>query len=340
VSRGRARPALQGAAAPKLPSAASLLLQQMAAARALVVAAASLAAAFGIVMVVRRRWQVQARAQQQLKQQQPQQQTAPQPQPPSPPPPQQQQQEQQVPPRITLAVPASDDLSTALDALISGLAPAPAAEVAEALEVLRRCFERYAFDEVALSFNGGKDCTVVLHLLRAVLPRVFPGRPGRGIGSLRFAYFAKDDDFPEMHEFMEEMRARYGFRVDRYSGDYKQGLRQLEQEGVKAVLMGQRKTDPYGAHLQHFSPCSTGWPEIMRVNPILGWSYATVWAFLRGLGLEYCRLYDEGYTSLGSKHTTQRNPALVVAAPDGKLSPRPAHELQDGDLLERASRST
>jgi FAD synthetase len=293
----------------------------MATARALVVAAAALGGAVGIVVLVRRRWQAQVQAQELVKQ-------SPQPQPQPP----------QSPPRITLLVPARGDLGEALDALISGLAPAPAAEVAEAVEVLRRCFERYAFNEVALSFNGGKDCTVVLHLLRAVLPRLFPGHPARGISSLRFAYFAKDDEFPEMHEFMDEMRARYGLRVDTYSGDYKQGLRQLEQEGVKAVLMGQRKTDPYGAHLQHFSPCSAGWPQVMRVNPILGWSYATVWAFLKGLGLEYCRLYDEGYTSLGSKHTTQRNPALVVAAPDGKLSPRPAHELQDGDVLERASR--
>ena len=124
--------------------------------------------------------------------------------------------------------------------------------------------------------------------------------------------------------------------VDTLAKHAKKGLEQMEKEGFKAVLMGQRRSDPYGADLEHFSPCSKGWPQIVRVNPILDWSYSTIWGFLRGCGLEYCKLYDEGYTSLGSKASTKKNPKLLSETGHS----RPAHELQGGDIYERVSRDS
>jgi hypothetical protein len=35
------------------------------------------------------------------------------------------------------------------------------------------------------------------------------------------------------------------------------------------------------------------------VNPIVDWTDDDVWAFLNGLGVEHCCLYDEGFTRLG-----------------------------------------
>ena len=80
----------------------------------------------------------------------------------------------------------------------------------------------------------------------------------------------------------------------------------------------------------------------MRIHPVIDWHYAEIWAFIRHLGVEYCSLYDEGYTSLGGTNNTHPNPMLRVQATgrDGDAEEptcersnayRPAYELMDDD---------
>jgi len=208
-------------------------------------------------------------------------------------------------------------------------------EVAEAVQVLEEALERFSFEELSLSFNGGKDCTVVLHLLRAVLNNKFESRPDKSISVFKVVYFQKDDEFQEMHDFMAEMKLKFELKIDMYPSDYKTGLEMMEREGLKAVFMGQRKGDPHSHNLELFTRCSPGWPNIVRINPILNWSYNTVWTFLRRCNLDYCKLYDLGFTSLGSSKTTTVNPNLIGEG--GGV--RPAYELEDGDEHERISRT-
>ena len=75
----------------------------------------------------------------------------------------------------------------------------------------------------------------------------------------------------------------------------------------------------------------------MRINPILNWTYADVWSFIRTLQVPYCVLYDQGYTSLGFKSRTKKNPELYLETRGKRDVYRPAYTLENGET-ERSAR--
>ena len=175
---------------------------------------------------------------------------------------------------------------------------------------------------MALSYNGGKDCVVLLHLLQLMCPD--------GLAGLFAVYFNTDADaYPEAVEFMHRSARAYGLSLAVEVGAFKSSLaRVLEAHPVDGIFMGTRRSDPYSTHLSEFHQTDAGWPDVCRIHPILDWEYADVWVFLRALGVPYCVLYDRGFTSLGAPAKTVPNPAL--RRPDGTFAP--AYELQDGSL--------
>ena len=120
---------------------------------------------------------------------------------------------------------------------------------------------------------------------------------------------------------------------------------------VRAIFVGTRRTDPHGGSLVPFAPTDGNWPRFMRVHPVLDWGLREIWCFLRhpamrgsdaGAGpslreLTYCAMYDEGYTSLGGRGDTVRNPLLRVEEADGQVRYRPAWMMVEDDE-ERAGR--
>lgn len=173
----------------------------------------------------------------------------------------------------------------------------------------------------------------MLHLLRAVLDHL-----GQSLSNVSVIYFKRQDEFEELEHFMRTIGQKYGFSLTTIEDDFKHGLVEFlaENPKIEIIFMGQRKMDPHGGSLQEISPSDTdkGWPLFQRINPILLWTYREIWEFLREFKLEYCTLYDRGYTSLGAKRKTSKNEALW----DGTRY-LPAYLLDD-DTQERSGRST
>ncbi|KAE9465474.1 hypothetical protein C3L33_02620, partial [Rhododendron williamsianum] len=198
-----------------------------------------------------------------------------------------------------------------------------------------------SIEEVAFSFNGGKDSTVLLHLLRAgyFLHQAEQTQCNGDLSDrefkfpIRTIYFESSSAFPEINSFTYETASTYGLQLDILRQDFKSGLEALlKAKPIRAIFLGVRIGDPTAVGQEQFSPSSPGWPPFMRVNPILDWSY-------RYFHVRYCSLYDQGYTSIGSIHDTVPNALLGVNNSDNsKEKFRPAYLLPDG-RLERAGRA-
>ncbi|KAF9084943.1 3'-phosphoadenosine 5'-phosphosulfate sulfotransferase [Mortierella sp. AD031] len=200
--------------------------------------------------------------------------------------------------------------------------------VRHGVEVIEEAVRRYGPAGISLSFNGGKDCTVLLHLFVAVLYKIHgteqqhtppdtpqheqqkPPHPQRyPIASI---YVTHKNPFGQVERFVDDEIERYNLNLVRIPGPMKKALEEynLLNEDVKAIMVGTRRDDPHGGPLKPFTPCDPSWPPFMRIHPILDWTYHDIWTFLRAINVPYCGLYDLGYTSLGGRDDTFPNPQL------------------------------
>ncbi|ORZ05693.1 hypothetical protein BCR41DRAFT_312085 [Lobosporangium transversale] len=199
--------------------------------------------------------------------------------------------------------------------------------VRHAVQVIEEALRLYGPQSISLSFNGGKDCTVILHLYIAVLYKVqgaqmsqSPVQSSLPDASTRIQlhspipsiYVTHKNPFGQVERFVDDEVERYNLDLVRIAGPMKRALEEYhELKGeIEAIMVGTRRDDPHGGPLKAFTPTDPSWPPFMRIHPILDWTYHDIWTFLRAINIPYCGLYDLGYTSLGGRDDTFPNPQL------------------------------
>lgn len=213
--------------------------------------------------------------------------------------------------------------------------------VQESISIIEEAFNRYSPDNTCISFNGGKDCTAVLYLVHSIVKKRSCNNNNEP--KLTAFYAQLPNHFDEESKFVQDTVKRYNLNLVQYTNSsLKDSLCSLKRDApsLEAIFIGTRRDDfRSGTHMIAMQPTDAGWPQFMRVNPILNWTYTQVWDFIRELDIPYCDLYNQGYSSLGTQINTTQNSSLLRYNDQGEPYYLPAWQLTSSHE-ERLSRSS
>ena len=194
-------------------------------------------------------------------------------------------------------------------------------ESASAQDVIAKAIESFG-DRVALSTSFQVEGMIILDMasrLRSGV-RVFTIDTGR---------------LPqETYDLIDTVRDRYGIEVDVYYPDQDELSPFVSKHGVNPFYRSVslrlscceiRKVNPLNRALEGLDAWITGLRrsqnetragtakveldaahgDIVKLNPLVDWSYEQVWDYVRANDVPYNKLYDMGYTSIGCAPCTR-----------------------------------
>lgn len=198
--------------------------------------------------------------------------------------------------------------------------PSLAKKIKETSEVISKAIDKYG-RHLALCFNGGKDATVLLDIVSKVSMYKMQSNSKDKLTEIerqeinqqvKTYYLVNTDDFEEIIDFLHISQNFWNIKLIKLpTSSLKDGLSDMiENYDTKAIFLGVRNSDLKAPLTNEFQPTTSGWPDAMRVMPILNWTYNEIWEYIEKTNIPYCSLYDQGYTSIGSKCDTLPNPNL------------------------------
>src|SRR5262245_44131730 len=183
-------------------------------------------------------------------------------------------------------------------------------------EVLEWAFDRFG-DSVTLATGFGAEGVALIDMAVAVNPRT-------DIFFLDTGFL-----FPETYELRGRIQDRYGIRIRSVATtltterqrelygprlwesdpDLCCRLRKLEPlcralDGFDAWMTAIRRDQSPDRALARAVEWDSRW-NLIKINPLVGWSRADVWRYVVRNGLPYNPLHDRGYPSIGCTHCTE-----------------------------------
>ena len=191
-----------------------------------------------------------------------------------------------------------------------------AADELSALELLQWAFARFHPRlALACSFQAEESVLIdMMHRVRGADFRVFTLDTGR----LN----------QETYDCMDAIRARYGIEIEVFFPDAAKVEGMVRRHGpnlfydsvdLRKLCCGIRKVEPLNRALKELTAWMTGLRReqavtrvdlgkieldkdhgnILKINPLVDWSYEEIWTYIRENNVPYNRLHDQGYPSIG-----------------------------------------
>lgn len=190
-------------------------------------------------------------------------------------------------------------------------------KVEKAQDILKQTSEKWKPEEVCIAWTGGKDSTVILHMIRELYK-----------GAVPFKVMFNDStlEFPEIYQFIKDIERDWKLDLlwvkhlqadlDAYENatDTEEKMevmriakihainQTLDEHDIRAFIAGIR-WDEHEARSDetYFSQRKAH----TRVHPILHFTIDDIWKYIRFYKVPYVNLYDKGYKSLGEQPFTK-----------------------------------
>lgn len=178
--------------------------------------------------------------------------------------------------------------------------------------------EVYKEQIIYIAWTGGKDSTVLLHLIRCAFKNTIP-----------FPVFFNDStmEFDEIYKFVTMLKKRWQLQLTVFQHDTdllrqfqntknirkKQDLARLMKIDAITRFIAYRQVEAFIVGIRRDEhPARSKETQIsmrkdhVRIHPILDFTEQDIWEYIRSYNIPYVSLYDKGYRSLGEKPFTSR----------------------------------
>ena len=152
-----------------------------------------------------------------------------------------------------------------------------------------------------LAYSGGKDSTVILDLAKKAGVKYDAWYNHTTVDPPELVRFIKSHkevniDYPDIT--MWRLIEKQGVPPTRLMRYCCKDLKERGGEGRRVITGVRWEESTKRQNRRSVERCFQGYDKLY-VNPIIDWTSEDVWQYIRENNLEYCHLYDEGYTRLG-----------------------------------------
>ncbi len=168
------------------------------------------------------------------------------------------------------------------------------------LRKARRIIRGLSYGRCGIAFSGGKDSTVILHLVRQIDP------------SVPCIFLDHGRHFPETYEFVDTIENVQTISKTDWEPDpeaccgfakidlIQKAIRELE---LDTLFVGIRRDEHPARNIRRYKETFS---DHTRVYPILDWTVEDVWDFLNRKDVSVNSLYSKGYMSIGCTNCTAK----------------------------------